>query len=237
MIEMPTVPRTVENFPTGVGDSSFAAFSAGVLYDWDLYDWVNFGVAAGGHFVAKGTPASWHATERLACGLAKLRQQLTSLLKSYLPVVLESLGKKHQLPLLLNTLSGGGRVQSSSSSPSSSQRGGRPSWFPQAVSCSPPFRRRILASLLPIAHLIRRPTAAIRRIGSTSGRNQRAVPAVPSNSGSCESRNPQTVRLECLAKFIIFGKQHLDYLITEFVEYYNTRRSHMERGHLPPVRE
>jgi hypothetical protein len=32
-------------------------------------------------------------------------------------------------------------------------------------------------------------------------------------------------------------KRHLDYLIVEFTQYYNTRRSHMERDHLPPVRE
>ena len=47
----------------------------------------------------------------------------------------------------------------------------------------------------------------------------------------------ETIELECLAKFIIFGKRHLDYLISEFTDYYNTRRSHMERDHLPPVRE
>ena len=29
----------------------------------------------------------------------------------------------------------------------------------------------------------------------------------------------------------------VDYLVSEVVEYYNTRRSHMERDHLPPVRE
>ncbi len=28
----------------------------------------------------------------------------------------------------------------------------------------------------------------------------------------------------------------MDYLISEFVTYYNTVRSHMEREHLPPVR-
>ncbi|QDU98827.1 hypothetical protein [Lignipirellula cremea] len=29
----------------------------------------------------------------------------------------------------------------------------------------------------------------------------------------------------------------MDYLTAEFTEYYNTRRAHMEREHLPPVRE
>jgi hypothetical protein len=35
----------------------------------------------------------------------------------------------------------------------------------------------------------------------------------------------------------VFGKKHLDYLISEFVEYYNTTRSSMVRDHLPPIRE
>lgn len=39
----------------------------------------------------------------------------------------------------------------------------------------------------------------------------------------------------CLAKFLIFGKKHLDYLIAEFSSYYNEHRSHMEREHLPPL--
>ena len=33
----------------------------------------------------------------------------------------------------------------------------------------------------------------------------------------------------------MFGKQHLDYLISEYVAYYNEHRSHMEREHLPPL--
>jgi transposase InsO family protein len=55
-------------------------------------------------------------------------------------------------------------------------------------------------------------------------------------NGQCE-RFIETIRLERLNKFIIFGKRHLDYLVAEFTEYYNTRRAHMERDHLPPVRE
>ena len=31
-------------------------------------------------------------------------------------------------------------------------------------------------------------------------------------------------------------ERHLDYLISEFVNYYNHHRSHMERGYLPSVR-
>ena len=46
-----------------------------------------------------------------------------------------------------------------------------------------------------------------------------------------------TLRWECLDKFIVFGKRHLDYLVSEFVDYYNTARSSMVRGNLPPVRQ
>jgi hypothetical protein len=67
------------------------------------------------------------------------------------------------------------------------------------------------------------------------GLRTNALPkASPNLNGRCE-RFIETIKLECLAKFIIFGKRHLDYLVAEFVEYYNTRRSHMERDHLPPM--
>jgi putative transposase len=57
----------------------------------------------------------------------------------------------------------------------------------------------------------------------------------PNLNGRCE-RFIETIKLECLRRFIVFGKKHLDYLVSEFVTYYNTTRSHMERGYLPPVR-
>ena len=46
----------------------------------------------------------------------------------------------------------------------------------------------------------------------------------------------ETIKLECLNKFIIFGKRHLDLMLAQFTEYYNHQRSHMSRDHLPPVR-
>ena len=58
----------------------------------------------------------------------------------------------------------------------------------------------------------------------------------PNLNGRCE-RFIETIKLECLRKFIVFGKRHMDYLTSEFVTYYNTRRSHMERDHLPPIRD
>ncbi|MDA0835102.1 MAG: integrase core domain-containing protein [Planctomycetota bacterium] len=60
--------------------------------------------------------------------------------------------------------------------------------------------------------------------------------ASPNLNGRCE-RVIQTIKHECLANFIIFGKRHLDYLTAEFSAYYNTKRAHMERNNLPPCGE
>jgi len=60
--------------------------------------------------------------------------------------------------------------------------------------------------------------------------------ASPNLNGKCE-RVIETIKLECLSKFIIFGKQHLDYLLAEFTAYYNTVRSHSGRDYLPPIYE
>lgn len=57
----------------------------------------------------------------------------------------------------------------------------------------------------------------------------------PNLNGRCE-RIIGTLRWECLDKFIIFGKRHLDYVISDFVSYYNHHRAHSERENLPPVR-
>ena len=58
----------------------------------------------------------------------------------------------------------------------------------------------------------------------------------PNLNGRCE-RFIETIKLDCLSKFIAFGKRHLDYLLREFTSYYNRHRSHSSRDHLLPVRK
>ena len=60
--------------------------------------------------------------------------------------------------------------------------------------------------------------------------------ASPNLNGRVE-RFGQSLKYECLFRFILFGKRHLDHVVASWVDYYNTRRSHMERGHLPPLRK
>lgn len=66
------------------------------------------------------------------------------------------------------------------------------------------------------------------------GVRSNALPKGSPNLNGRVERVIQTVKLECLAKFIIFGKRHLDHLVSEFTAYYNNHRSHMERTNLPP---
>ena len=45
------------------------------------------------------------------------------------------------------------------------------------------------------------------------------------------------IESECLSKFIIFGRRHLDYLVASCVDYFNPVRSHSTQANLPPVGE
>ena len=80
-------------------------------------------------------------------------------------------------------------------------------------------------------------TKEFTQTAKNSGMKTNPLPkGSPNLNGRCE-RFVGTIRWECLDKFIIFGKRHLDYIISEFVCYYNRDRAHMERDYLPPVRD
>src|SRR5882762_3273395 len=40
----------------------------------------------------------------------------------------------------------------------------------------------------------------------------------------------QTIQVECLDHFLVFGEKHFDYLVKEFVEHYHTERPHQGLG-------
>jgi Integrase core domain len=44
----------------------------------------------------------------------------------------------------------------------------------------------------------------------------------------------QTVEHECLDHFVVFGEAHLDYLLSEFLDYYHFERPHQGLGNRPP---
>lgn len=69
----------------------------------------------------------------------------------------------------------------------------------------------------------------------TNGIRSNALPIASPNLNGRVERFIQTIKRECLDKFILFGSRHVDHIVRAWVAYYNTVRSHTERGHLPPV--
>ena len=47
----------------------------------------------------------------------------------------------------------------------------------------------------------------------------------------------QTLKVECLDKFVVVAQQHLNYICREWAVHYNRERPHSARGHLPPAYE
>lgn len=75
----------------------------------------------------------------------------------------------------------------------------------------------------------------VKTLKSRDVRTNALPKASPNLNGRCE-RFVKTIREECLSKFIFFGRKHLDFVVSEFLEYYNKTRSHSERECLPPIR-
>jgi putative transposase len=59
------------------------------------------------------------------------------------------------------------------------------------------------------------------------------LPARSPNLNAFIERFIQTLKHECLEHFVILGAKHLDYLASQFVDYYHTRRPHQSMGNKP----
>jgi len=52
-----------------------------------------------------------------------------------------------------------------------------------------------------------------------------ALPVASPNLNGRVERLIQTIKHECLFKFILFGQRHLDHIVCEWVDYYNTPKA------------
>lgn len=68
-----------------------------------------------------------------------------------------------------------------------------------------------------------------------SGIDTNPLPVASPNLNGRVERFIQTIKHECLFRFILFGRKHLDHVVQDWLAYYNTVRSHTECGHLPPT--
>jgi putative transposase len=59
------------------------------------------------------------------------------------------------------------------------------------------------------------------------------LPIRSPNLNAHMERFVQTIKHECLSHFVILGHRHLNYLVTEFVDYYHKQRPHQSKGNRP----
>jgi putative transposase len=53
------------------------------------------------------------------------------------------------------------------------------------------------------------------------------------NTNAYVERFVQAVQQECLDKFIVFGQEHMDHVLAEYLEYYHGERPHQGKGNVP----
>lgn len=70
-----------------------------------------------------------------------------------------------------------------------------------------------------------------------NGMRTNALPVTSPNLNGRIERFVGQIKMECLSKFILFAAQHLDFLVAEYVDYFNTKRSHSSCYNLPPLAE
>ena len=70
-----------------------------------------------------------------------------------------------------------------------------------------------------------------------NGMRTNALPVTSPNLNGRTEKFVGQIKGECLSKFILFGRKHVDYIVSEYVAYFNAKRSHSSRNNLPPLAE
>jgi len=69
-------------------------------------------------------------------------------------------------------------------------------------------------------------TEKFDEIFRSEGIKVKRLPYASPNLNAYAERFVQTIKVECLDQFVVFGERHLEFLIREFEDYYNTVRPH-----------
>ena len=69
-----------------------------------------------------------------------------------------------------------------------------------------------------------------------AGIRSQPIPHCAPNLNAYAERMQQTLQVECLDRFLVIGTKHLDYLVSEYIDHYNTERPHSGIGFSVPER-
>jgi hypothetical protein len=70
------------------------------------------------------------------------------------------------------------------------------------------------------------------RVMKEAGVEPRRLAIRAPNTNAYVERFIQTLQVECLDHFLVFGEKHLDYLIREYVEHYHAERNHQGKSNV-----
>jgi putative transposase len=91
----------------------------------------------------------------------------------------------------------------------------------------------------PVKFLIRdrdtKFTASFDEVFRTEGIRVIKTPIQSPRANAFAERFVSTVRRECLDRFLIFGRRHLEQVLSEFVDHYNEHRPHRSLGQRAPL--
>ena len=73
-------------------------------------------------------------------------------------------------------------------------------------------------------------TEKFDEIFKTEGIKVKKLPYRSPNLNAFAERFVQTIKNECVSQFVVFGERHLEFLIREYEDYYNTVRPHQGIG-------
>ncbi len=79
--------------------------------------------------------------------------------------------------------------------------------------------------------------AEFDEVFTSSGREIKLTPVKSPNLQAFIERVIQTIKHEVLNAFCVVSEEHLNYIIRATMDWYNNRRGHSARDHLPPLRE
>ena len=78
---------------------------------------------------------------------------------------------------------------------------------------------------------------AFDEVFTSAGREIKLTPVKSPNLQAFVERVIQTIKHEVLNAFCVVSEEHLNYILRATMDWYNNRRGHSGRDHLPPVRE
>ncbi|XHR30520.1 MAG: integrase core domain-containing protein [Chthoniobacteraceae bacterium] len=76
-------------------------------------------------------------------------------------------------------------------------------------------------------------TEKFDRVFKSEGVKVKQIPYRSPNLNAYAERFVQSIKRECLSQFVVFGERHLEYLIREYEDYYNSVRPHQGLDNKP----